>query len=249
MHNRHTFALHVASLDTYLTNNTIGDVITILDKDLYNRVTVILRLRASSSVILFNARYNVLCQLDIITTKNSLTLTIQAKNTTEALQPPIVLYQGLTKKNVFEEIVYSAAQLGVATIVPVLTSKIHKMWDIEYERTRLNAIMLAACEQAKNFIPPMLTSPLHYTLINTHINKTYISLLLDPCGESLTTLFSKASHQPVVGYNVFLGAEGGLTHDEQTLLLAQNFIPTKLCTSILRSQDAALVSLGILRSF
>ena len=245
---RHIFAVYVPTLTEFLAERTIGDVLTIKDKELWNRIFTVLRLRDESQVILFDALNNVQCKLGAEGAKNSVTSIIQQRSSNAVLQPPLVLYQGLTKKNTFEEIVYTAAQLGVTTIVPVITEKIHKVWPVEEERVRLHNIMIAACEQSKNFMLPKIAAPLKITNLGEHMNTSYASIVLDPKGELLTQ-YCATAQSSVQGINLFLGAEGGISEAEQASLVGHGFMPIRLCSSILRSQDAALLALGMLRSF
>ncbi len=245
---RHIFAVYVPTLTELLAERTVGDVFTIKDKEVWNRIFTVLRLRDESQVIFFDAVSNVQCKLGGEGAKNSVASIIQQRSCNAVLQPPIILYQGLTKKSTFEEIVYTAAQLGVTTIVPVITEKIHKVWPLEYEQTRLHNIMIAACEQSKNFTLPKIAAPLQITNLSAHVNKAYASILLDPQGELLTQ-YCAPLQKTAPGINLFLGAEGGITEIEHASLVGHGFMPKRLCSSILRSQDAALLALGMLRSF
>ncbi len=252
MSDRHTFALFVPQLDHVLQKPTPeGSTLVLKDKELWLRLSTVLRLRDGDLVIFFDTNHNALCRIDTesLAVKNTVTTVIESLGTNKAQNPSLVLYQGLTKKSVFEEIVYNAAQLGVTTIVPVITTKTHKPWNVEHERARLQNIMIAACEQSKNFVLPALAAPLKLESIGAHLNTTYQSILLDPQGPLLTHTLAANKHLPT-GFNLFIGAEGGLTTTEHTnLITTHGFAPHRLCESILRSQDATVVTLGIVRSF
>lgn len=247
--NTHIFALYLESLTNRLTTQNENGLIVFEDKLFFNRLTQILRLKTDNKIVLFDSIHNVIGTINenSFAKKNSVALQIETIKKNAYATPPIHLYQGLTKKSTFEEIVYNAAQLGISSITPVITTKIHKSWFTTNDLTRLNAIMVSACEQAKQFALPQLSLPIEMIAIEKILDNKYTNLLLDPLGNSLiSSIAPTATKCP--GYNIFIGAEGGLTEQEAAYLKNLNFLPVKLGNSILRSQEATFLSLGIIRS-
>ena len=79
------------------------------------------------------------------------------KQINQSLTPQITLYIGLAKQNNWPEILYSAAQLGITTIQPIITERAQTKLPAEH---RLQQIMISACEQAKQFMLPIVKQPI-----------------------------------------------------------------------------------------
>jgi 16S rRNA (uracil1498-N3)-methyltransferase len=240
--NKHVFALSTAAQIAFKENS----MSCIRDEDLWERITKILRLKAGEDVIIFNTSTALTLTLkpETFTTKNSVYGLIKENKAITPLQPNITLLQGIPKKSDFEDIIYNATQLGVATIVPVRTNKAVDLAFSPKELERFSNIMIAACEQAKQFCIPTLTAPISFEQGMTLSAETKI--LFDSngtnCQERLRQL-EKATHIAVL-----FGPEGGLTDQEIATAQAANFLNTKLTPTILRAKDAPLVGLGLMRT-
>ena len=169
-------------------------------------------------------------------------LTTLEKNVT--ITPHITLYQCLTKKTTFEEVVYIVAALGITKIVPVITHKIHSNWWQEKTIERLTSIAISGCEQAKNFVIPTITNPIKFSdkiPFDAHAKK----ILFEPTGQKLPLVLGQ--NLDCKSWEIVIGPEGGLTDNEIDILTSQQFIPCSLTPTILRSIDAVTVGLGCMR--
>jgi 16S rRNA (uracil1498-N3)-methyltransferase len=235
--NKHLFALYTTA-DLNDTN--------IRDETLWLRIVKVLRLHAGSEIILFNNTHTLTLTLSAATfnSKNIIYGNIKEQVLITPLVPTITLLQGIPKKSVFEEIIYNAAQLGVATIIPVYTNKAHDLGFSPKEQERFRNIMITACEQAKQFTIPSIKAPITFEqAISIEVD---IKILFDsngiPCRQ-LLPLCKKISQLAVL-----FGPEGGLTEEEITTAQATSFTSTQLTPTILRSKDAPLVGIGLLRT-
>lgn len=247
---KHCFALFSNVLQA-MPSLAVGHDATIVDKELWFRIATVLRLRVGDELIVFDDIQVVTGNLVFCGSVKDVRITLEVTNIQPIeqykQQPRITLVQGLTKKSTFEDIVYSAAQCGVTTIIPMLSDKIHKAWDVDHEHERLINIMRSACEQAKSFVVPTITPAitLEKFLATTGVSTPVI--VLDPNGENFTSLLGR--HAYIQHYTIILGPEGGFSSTETVLLQQQGCVAYRLGSAILRSQDAALVALGMLRSF
>ncbi len=242
MLNKHLFAIYTkAQLPTHVDLPW-----QIQDVDLWLRITKILRLREGAEFILFNGSTQVTLTLDHGTflSKNIVHGRIVEVSTSKPLQPTVTLLQGIPKKTVFEEIIYNAAQLGVATIVPVKTDKAHPLDFSAKEITRFTSIMIAACEQAKQFIVPVIATPITLQSVLTKMSDK--NIVFDSSGSLCEMLLPKIKLAQHI--SVLFGPEGGLTDQELIIVEQSNFIKSRLTPTILRSQDAPLVGIGLLRT-
>lgn len=248
MLNKHLFAVYTKTL--LLTQN--GQQFRLQDTDLWLRITKILRLREGEQVILFNGSARITITLDHGTflSKNMVHGQIVEASTSNPQKPEITLLQSLPKKAVFEEILYNAAQLGVTSIVPVITDKAHSLDFSPKEMIRFTNIIISACEQAKQFVLPVIEKPVKLAEalkgLDPRVRKDDMGVLFDSTGVSCDTLLpqlKKAQH-----ITVLFGPEGGLTDQEMILIEQSGFIKSRLTPTILRSEDAPLVGIGLLRS-
>lgn len=239
---KHTFALYFPNV--FYHSKATSAELAIKDKDFFHRIETILRLTDGDQVILFDEQSHATCTIKAIQ-KNIVTFYLEALEKNEAITPHITLYQGLTKKTTFEEIVYIAAALGITRIVPLITQKIHANW-WQQEKTieRLTSIAISGCEQAKNFVPPLIVNPIKFSE-KISFEAQAKKIIFEPMGQKLQKIISlHASH---TSWEVIIGPEGGLTEHELTLLKENHFIPCALTPTILRSIDAVTVGLGCMR--
>ena len=234
---KHLFALYTVA--------QINDA-SIRDEALWVRIVKVLRLRADSKVILFNNTHTLTLTLSTatFTSKNIIHGDINQRTSIIPLAPTITLLQGIPKKSVFEEIIYNAAQLGVASIVPVCSNKAHDLGFSPKEQERFRSIMITACEQAKQFVVPTISAPVNFE--QAMAMKADIKILFDSNGIPYRELLPQCKKTSQL--SVLFGPEGGLTEQEIIMAQAAGFTSTQLTPTILRSEDAPLVGIGLLRT-
>ena len=246
MSNAHVFALFSGALPNNISPETI---ITFTDHDVWLRITQVLRLTTGDKIIVFNEQVNALISLEASTftnKRNVITGIVERINYQAPLKPAIHVVVGLTKREAFEEIIYSCAQMGVTSITPVLTKRIHRNWITEKDIIRLKKIMIAGCEQGKQFILPVLHQPQNLAdQLSGTMQNTFVC---SPDGSPLLATLQKIAQEAPQKITLFIGPEGGFDDTEELLLTAAGVVPLALCKSILRSQDAVQVIVGALQS-
>lgn len=244
MANKHLFALHVP----FSLPVKVGESFQIADPESWQRIVKILRLREGEQVILFNGQTHIILYLIRLAFNPKQPLivgeVVESYSSTP-LSPHITLLQGIPKKAVLEEIVYNAAQLGVTSIVPLQTTKAHALPFSAKETERLFKIMIAACEQAKQFAIPQLKNPISLKEA-VEDYQAERQLVFDSTGKSCASFFS--SLKIPASLTVAFGPEGGLTDEELATLEEASFEKVQLTPTILRSEDAPLLGIGLLRS-
>ena len=243
MNNPHTFALFVPLLPP-LHNGTI----TFTDADLIRRVAAVLRLEVGERLIFFDEQQALTVTITALKNEKRglLSASVIDQQVVASTRPIINLYVGLTKREAFEAVVYAATQTGVATITPVLSSKIHSSWLTAKDAPRFTKIAAAAAEQAKQFSLPLIKPVAPFA---ASVAASSGSLLLaDPAGAALLTAIQASEFKATSVINVWIGPEGGFTAAEVAALQAQGAQLVALTPSILRTQDAVLVMLAALRS-
>jgi|GEM_PF-2562986 len=213
-----------------------------------HRVATILRLKEQESVTLFAGDRCVTIKLEMILggKKSYASGTITHSETKAPLSPAITLVCGIVKTPTFEEICFTAAQLGVHRIIPVITEKSYTKPYTDKDFSRFNTICVAAAEQSKQIFLPAVEKPQKFTdILKTIPPSSAQKYLFEADGNSLRSVIEKETPSELI---VAFGPEGGFSVSEQELLVKHDFEKLKLCTPILRTQDAIEVGIGALRS-
>jgi len=235
---KHVFAFYKENISKLIKDNHLE----LKDKTLWQRLTKVTRLKSGEELILFDDKINIKCSLNKESLSNNLvSVKISNQSNNESINPKIILLMPIIKKDQFEYVTYVAAQLGITEIIPIETEKTKKNFLNDKEYDRLKKIMISACEQSKNFVPPKLAS--FKKLKDLEIPQSLKICFLEE-GPNLHHELGKK----VQNITLILGAEGGLTKNEIDFLKQNNFEFRKLSSTILRSQEAAIIGMGIVRS-
>ena len=266
MNEQHLFTLFCKNLSKYVSSGSDCQV-EFSDRDLWQRLTKVLRLRAGEKLLLFDEHINAVAVVleKTFAKKELLALYIESVNPNQAIKPNITLMPCLLKKDAFEDIIYAAAQMGVNKVIPILSGKVQRSWGEKKERERLFNIMVAACEQSKNFFLPEICEPVKIQELSKQTNlclshgQSNLNIYFDPSGASFVDLLNKikaatekkvTTEKDATDLNIFLffGPEGGLTVLEERLLSDLGFKTYALTPTILRAREAVIVGLGGVRS-
>ena len=244
---KHLFAIYLENLSFLLSNKQEEKTFLLDDATLKNRLTKILRIKPSEEFILFDEFINARFLLKLTpTNKKTFCVELLSKQENLAIEPSITLYLPILKKEAFEYAIYIAAQMGVTTIIPVATEKGVRELP---KHDRLQKIMIAACEQSKNFVIPKLEQPqvLRETIevsgkINSH------KICFDENGAPAHELMQKLVKNKNNKIIITLGPESGFSESEKEELKKAGFSFYRLTPTILRSREAIAVGLGMVRS-
>ncbi len=136
-----------------------GDSVVILDSDLIVRMIHVVRLSIGDMVVIFNGISTYECCIEKID-KKSLTARITSVIYPKILQPTVGVLLPLLKKVALEEAVYGCVESGISYIQLVITEKTNRSYRHEKELDRLQRIVIAACEQSKQFVIPEIRVPI-----------------------------------------------------------------------------------------
>lgn len=245
----HQFAFYTPVVSSIVERGLREDIYEITEPELVHRISSVLRLNKGDTIILFDTHYHSVASILGIQPKKSIAVEIHAVEANVPLTPSITWLLPLLKREAFEEALYTLVELGVHVVQPVLTRKTSKVWWSEKEVGRSRKIMIAAAEQSKQFIFPLVMPliPLDIWLAKPQNPRT-IKLFFDPLGNPLKTVLSSLEETVVEEIIGFAGPEGDLTKEEKDALIHQSFIFCKLTSTVLRAQQALTIGLGALRS-
>lgn len=247
--NQHTFALHCTTFgaDKQLEPERFFEC---TDQALWHRITHILRLTTGDQVILFDgARQEITLELSekMFSGKNKVSGIVRSVKESTPRTPTITLMPCLLKREAFEIVIYLAAQMGATTVQPLISAKTQRSWHGDKEHARMINVMIAACEQAKNFVIPRLNNPIPFAEGTSNGTLTK-GIYFEDTGRPFLSIAQELIAQSPAHLTLVFGPEGGLTTTEQQHLLAQGFACCALTPTILRAQEAVAVGLGALRS-
>lgn len=162
-------------------------------------------------------------------------------------EPPveIILYQGIPKATKMDLIIQKSTEIGVAKIVPVLTSRtIVKIQDMKKEEKKLERWSKIAEESAKqsrrSIIPEI---PKIYTFDDMMKELKDNGLIIVPYeNEKKVGIKEVLKDKPSRKVNIVIGPEGGFEEDEVQMLKTIDANIVSLGPRILRTETAGFVT-------
>lgn len=244
MQEKHTFALWYADLSEKMTSEKT--VFSVNDTTLYHRICSVIRLQKGDEVILFDQRIHALCMINTIS-KKEVIVTTSFYNQNKRSGVNVTVLLPLLKKDDYENTLYGLSALGVTQIQLLITQKTHRNWwnkTSDYQRSQ--RIVCAGAEQAKYFCLPKLIEPVSLDQYIQYDNKSDTRFVADPDGLPMRDLICiKTMPQEV---SILIGPEAGFTAQEKKVIIEHNFKPYRLTPTILKAEQATLLSAGIFRS-
>lgn len=170
------------------------------------------------------------------------------KNTTE---PPleVTLFQGIPKSDKMEWIIQKCVELGIRTIVPVMTDRtvvrFEGQKDMEAKTARWRKISLEAAKQCNRGWIPTIELPVKFSKALEMAGKDDLRLI--PYEEESKTGI-KAGLEGFQGTRVsfFIGPEGGFAEKEIEEAVGRGIRPVTLGPRVLRTETAGVVVLAII---
>ena len=223
----------------------LGSLLEVTEKQ-HNYLVNVMRQKINAEIIVFNnTNGEFKAQIDQIN-KKSLTLRINSllrKNTVS--KHNLTLAFAPIKGDLNNLIIQKATELGINTIIPVLTDRTI-VRNLKYEK--LKSIAIEATEQSNRIDVPEIAA-----FINLH---QLCKLKFDQvvfCYEqekkqNILSIYKeiKKAHDIMV----IIGPEGGFTEQEHKLITNQlnNVLSVTLNSNILRTETAAIVAIAIIKA-
>ena len=148
----------------------------------------------------------------------------------------------VSKGDRFEWAIKKATELGVSSIVPILSQRVDvrlspARWQKKQEHWQ--QIVISACEQSGRAVVPEVKQPITLSPWLSGVEAD-CKLVLDP--EATTN----ALHDRPASIALLIGPEGGLAPSELKLALENGFSAMRLGPRVLRTETAPLVALSVL---
>lgn len=210
-------------------------------------VVRVLRLKAGDSLTLFDGRGGEYAGTVASIRRGAVRVQVGAHDPSELESPlGIVLAQGISRSERMDWVVQKATELGVRSIVPLLTERSVVKLDARQasgKRAHWRAIAVAACEQCGRNRVPTLAPPVALAEWLGTLQDSHTRLLLDPGAQRSLGVAPTATD-----LTLLVGPEGGLSDAERQAARAAGFDARRLGPRILRTESAAIVALSVLQA-
>lgn len=221
----------------------IGENITISSSELTNQIKNVFRMKAGDRVVLFNGgEYDFECS--IVNIDNTMIELMPEESTPcrNIIEKNIILCASVIKKDNFEFIVEKATELGVSSIVPVISERSEKkLLNID----RLNKIAIEASEQSgRNNIPAISDIKKLADVVEDTARKDMNIVVFHTDPKQEMNNKSSAPELSEDNIAIFIGPEGGWTDDEIDRFHKSGAHFLSLGKGILRAETAAIVAVS-----
>lgn len=212
----------------------LGEDVVIDDVSQVFQWTKVFRYTAGDFVILFNGDGNDYCYSIQELSKKTCSLTRTKSTPSYIPKRKIALYLSVIKKDNFELAVQKATELGVTSIIPVLSTRSEKK---HLSMERLQKIAIEASEQCLRGDIPHICEIISLEEALKTLPKEVYSIMFTMDEPLLTTSNDSTSNTAV-----FIGPEGGFDEDEIALMKEHGLHGYSLGNTVLRAETAAIAA-------
>lgn len=217
-------------LITTLPACSVGSVITIEDERVAHQVHTVLRLQPNESITVFvDGEKNIVGTIQTLD-KETITLEVTAIEDAPTIPRNIIAAVSIVKGDAFEWIVQKLTEIGVTTIVPLISSRTVKQ-NIRLER--LQIISDEALEQCGGTKRVTITEPL--SLQDCLTTYPFQTVVFDPLSTNAKV------EQPEENIVCLVGPEGGWSEEDETIINTAQCYHVQLSNRVLRTETAAIV--------
>lgn len=222
------------------------DTEIILDENAFAHAVRVLRLGPGDGLVVFNGQGGEYAAVLTEVGRKQASARLEVFIPREAESPlNIILGQCISRSEKMDYTIQKAVELGVSAIVPLFSERCGVRLDRERTERKIEhwqAIVIGACEQSgRNRVPAVHpTVQLRDWLMNCSSD---LRLVLSPGATSTLHNLSKPS-----SVSLLFGPEGGLSDDEIQAALNAGFKDIRLGPRILRTETAAVATLGAIQA-
>ena len=211
-------------------------------------VARVLRLREGAAIIAFDGSgSDYRCEI-LAVRGDEVRVRVGARSAGLAESPlRVTLVQAVSRSERMDWTLQKATELGVRTIVPVLSGRSVVRLDSAQaakKQRHWQAIVASACEQCGRSVVPELRMPQELGTYLATAPREGQRFALSPTGPA--SLAGLATVGPRV--ELLIGPEGGLEDAELDRAIAVGFQPVRLGPRVLRTETAGIVALTLLQA-
>ncbi len=179
----------------------------------------------------------------ILLSKNQATFKVKTVFEKKQSKTKITLFQSVIKKSNMELVVQKAVELGVDSVVPVMTERVSELGAINY--TRLALIAKEAAMQSERYSVPSIEKAISFS--EAIVIPNIFCLGERVKGNGILEFMNKIVPSDNLG--VLVGPEGGFSGRELSFLQEKMVPVVSFGESIMRAETAAIAALSVIRSF
>ena len=232
----------------YLEDIIVGDQTTISDADQVHHLKDVLRLKTGVQVTVFDSGgQEYLCSISSITRQQVLLKVLEHK-AARSVKFKLAVACALPKKSGFDEIVDKLTQIGVDTLIPLLTERvIVKTEEAQGSRLeRWRKIARSAAEQSQRNTLPSIPGIVAFKDILSK-SADYDLKLIPNLGGDRQSLYHILVGKTPASVLVLIGPEGDFTSQEVEQAINSGFQPVTLGDNVLRVETAAVAVAACLK--
>lgn len=226
-------------LHRFYVSQPLGEDVVIKDVSVIKQWSKVFRYKEGDFVILFNGNgYDYQYSIQSITSSQS-TLQYIEKSPSYIPKKKVTLYLSLIKKDNFELVVQKATELGVSTIVPIVSERSEKK---NLNMERLHKVAIESSEQCFRGDVPTI-SPIS-TLSDALgiVSDSTSSYVLQMDGIKSTDVKFQNSLKQSESINFFVGPEGGWSDHELEIFSKHKITSISLGNTVLRAETAGIIT-------
>ncbi|MBY0122343.1 16S rRNA (uracil(1498)-N(3))-methyltransferase [Bacillus sp. S/N-304-OC-R1] len=239
-------------MQRYFVNHSPNENLYSILGDDYHHIVRVMRMKEGDQLICVDpTKASAICSIVEITDEKVVTEVVKWIEESSELPIDITIVSGLPKGDKLEWIIQKGTELGASRFIPFISARSVVKWDEKKGSKKVDRwqkIAKEAAEQSHRSHLPEVDSPLNLkAIIKTSEIYDYKLIAYEEeakQGESSTlhkTLKSMKKGQKLM---IVFGPEGGLTHQEVSLLQENGFQACGLGPRILRTETAPLYALS-----
>lgn len=207
----------------------------VLDKDLIHQWNKVLKFKVKDKINLIdNTGREFEAEIDQYLSSLVKINVIKLVKDSKLNKKEVILYCAILKKDNLELVCQKATEIGVAKIVPVITSRTVKF---NFKKDRILRIIKEATEQSGGLFMPEFLEPVNF--IDVINDSGFDTRLFFDVNQ---TEVYKPINLPEGKIALMVGPEGGWSDEEVNLALAKKWTPISLGEKTLRAETAAIIA-------
>ena len=224
----------------------VGEIVSLAS--LHHQLTRVLRVQPGTQLILLdNQGSERLVEVISVEKRDTTARVLELRPARSEPGIGVTLYQCALKADKLEWVWQKATELGVTTLVPVLSNRtvVRPLGALRSKQARWETIVREAAEQSGRGRMPVMASASSFT--DALANAPGLRLVAWEEGASNPSLIHALTQAslPVSAVSLLIGPEGGLEADEVALAEQAGWQAVSLGPRILRAESAALAAVTL----
>lgn len=229
-----------------ISNKNISNQGAIITGSDYRHIVKVLRLKPGQELVLFDE--SSFEHIGKIIEINKKEIKVSIVNSTKIMSKSdvnLTLLHGIPKGNKMDFIVEKATELGVDSIVPVVTER--SQVRETNKALRWNRIAIESSKQCGRVTTPKIHDPIRFKDAEIYSRNGGLRLIFyERCKTKLSD-YIKSVSKPTANIIIFIGPEGGFSEFEIKLAMEWGFSPIGLGPRTLRTETAGIVAVVLIQ--